>query len=181
MKPKVNNNNGYIVAIAVLAIIIIMLVVSKNNKPYVDPTEIEHARLLKSADSAAAAEKKRLDSLYATPEGKMLRQKEIKDSTVKAIAILTQHKKDSITAAKNHAKYARIIKKLDCTEEDAKRVLDREVWIGMTYEMVVYERGLPDNINPSNYGRGEQYQACWMDWRPMCFYFGQDHVIRAYN
>jgi hypothetical protein len=51
----------------------------------------------------------------------------------------------------------------------------------MTYEMVVEERGRPDRIVTSNYGNGNQYQACWDDYSTAYFYYGDDHIITAYN
>ena len=50
----------------------------------------------------------------------------------------------------------------------------------MTYEMLVYERGKPNAINPSNYGHGVQYQYFWENYTPSMFYSGEDQIITAY-
>lgn len=92
-----------------------------------------------------------------------------------------QYEKERIATERKGKRLMPIMDKFNCDVETAESIKKKEVWIGMTYEMLVYERGKPDNINRSNYGHREQYQACWMDWRPMCFYFDDSHVITAYN
>ena len=100
--------------------------------------------------------------------------------------------KDSIKAAKEtakeiaierakHAKYQKIMDKFDCSEEEADLFLKHRIWIGMSYKMLTSMRGLPNHINTSNYGDGNQYQACWYDYNPSCFYFNSTQIITAYN
>jgi hypothetical protein len=67
------------------------------------------------------------------------------------------------------------------TREDCKNLVKGYIWIGMDYDMVTYQRGLPNHVNTSNYGRGNEYQACWDDYNPSCFYFGQNNIITGYN
>lgn len=67
------------------------------------------------------------------------------------------------------------------SRKDCKSLADREIWIGMTYEMLVYQRGKPNTINPSNYGNGIHYQFCWDDYTPSCFYSEEDQIITSYN
>lgn len=55
------------------------------------------------------------------------------------------------------------------------------IWIGMSYDMLVYLRGKPNNVNTSNYGYGNEYQCCWYDYNPSCFYMKDDQIITAYN
>lgn len=69
----------------------------------------------------------------------------------------------------------------DWTVDDCDKVLAKQIWIGMEYDMLVAERGRPNKINKSNYGNGEQYQFCWDDYTPGCFYSGDDYIITAYN
>lgn len=57
----------------------------------------------------------------------------------------------------------------------------REIWIGMTLNMLKYQRGLPNNSNLSNYGKGNKWQWCWSDYTPSCFYGGEDGVVTSYN
>jgi hypothetical protein len=66
--------------------------------------------------------------------------------------------------------------KIDCIN-----VSSGTVWIGMTYDMIIYQRGLPNQVNTSNYGNGEQYQCYWEDWKPSCIYMKQDNIITSYN
>lgn len=67
------------------------------------------------------------------------------------------------------------------SKEDCIHISENKIWIGMQYDMLVYERGRPDNINTSNYGDGPQYQACWHDYNASCFYFGENQIITSYN
>ncbi|GEN70481.1 hypothetical protein CLA01_05530 [Chryseobacterium lathyri] len=107
-------------------------------------------------------------------------------------------KEDSI---KNHAKIDSINKEIKIEEEkflkskagkiykkhpewskeDCINISENKIWIGMHYDMLIYERGRPDNINTSNYGDGTQYQACWHDYNASCFYFGESQIITSYN
>ena len=67
-------------------------------------------------------------------------------------------------------------------KDDCTHLADRKIWIGMSYDMLVYERGKPDSTNPSNYGTGTQYQWCWHDYTPSCFYYDNDDgIINSYN
>jgi hypothetical protein len=67
-------------------------------------------------------------------------------------------------------------------KEACEDLADNRVWVGMTYDMLVYERGNPNSINPSNYGNGTQYQYCWNYHTPRCFYdHNDDDILDAYN
>ncbi len=67
-------------------------------------------------------------------------------------------------------------------KEDCDMVADEQVWVGMTYDMLVYQLGEPDSMNPSNYGGRNRYQYCWRSQSPSCFYDNNDDgVIDAYN
>ncbi len=68
------------------------------------------------------------------------------------------------------------------TKEDCQNLADGLIWVGMEYDMLVYKRGQPNHINPSNYGYGTQYQYCWTRYNPSCFYDkNNDGLIDAYN
>jgi len=68
------------------------------------------------------------------------------------------------------------------SKEDCERLANNKIWIGMTYDMLVYRRGNPDSKNVSNVGYGNQYQYCWWDRTPSCFYDdNSDGIIDAYN
>lgn len=65
--------------------------------------------------------------------------------------------------------------------QECKDLVDNRVWIGMTYDMLVCQRGKPNSVNTSNYGSGNQYQCCWHNWNPSCFYMGEDDIVTSYN
>lgn len=69
----------------------------------------------------------------------------------------------------------------DWSKDDCEKVAKNRVWIGMKYEMLIYERGKPNTINTSNYGYGNEYQCCWDDYTPRCFYMKEDNIIHSYN
>jgi hypothetical protein len=82
----------------------------------------------------------------------------------------------------DNSKYGKLQKKYpDWSNEECKNVADNIIWIGMTYEMLVYRRGKPNTVNPSDYGNGIHYQFCWDDYKPSCFYSGEDQIITSYN
>lgn len=81
-----------------------------------------------------------------------------------------------------NSKYGKLQKKHpEWTDEECMKVIDKKIWIGMTYEMLVFQRGKPNTINPSNYGSGIHYQFCWDDYTPSCFYSEEDQIISSYN
>lgn len=68
------------------------------------------------------------------------------------------------------------------TDFDCERLANHRIWIGMTYDMLIAQRGKPNVVNPSNYGSGVSYQYCWRNWTPSCFYDNDgDGKIDAYN
>ncbi|HRY59782.1 MAG TPA: hypothetical protein P5096_00115 [Patescibacteria group bacterium] len=71
----------------------------------------------------------------------------------------------------------------DWTKKICEDVAKQNVWIGMTYEMLVASAGRePDSAKPSNYGSGTQWQWCYHGKTTMCFYDNDgDKKIDAYN
>lgn len=68
------------------------------------------------------------------------------------------------------------------TKDECQKIADRQYWIGMTTEMLKESRGLPNSANPSNYGSRTQWQWCWFDYSPSCFYDNDgDGIIDSYN
>ena len=100
---------------------------------------------------------------------------------------LEEAKKNSAAADKElkawyKTKAGRIQKKHpDWTREECENVAKGLIWIGMRYEMLVYMWGKPNSARPSNYGRGVQWQWCWTEYSPSCFYGGEDGIVTAYN
>lgn len=68
-------------------------------------------------------------------------------------------------------------------KEDCDKLVAGNVWVGMTYDMLLYNaKREPDTINPSNYGGKTKYQYCWTGSSPSCFYDNDDDgIIDAYN
>lgn len=74
------------------------------------------------------------------------------------------------------------VKHPEWTKDDCEGLADNKIWIGMSYDMLVYKRGKPNSANPSNYGRGTQWQWCWYDSTPSCFYdVNDDGIVDSYN
>lgn len=68
------------------------------------------------------------------------------------------------------------------SHEVCQNVADRKYWIGMDLDMLKASYGSsPDHANPSNYGGSTQWQWCWSDMTPSCFYGGDDGIITSYN
>lgn len=68
------------------------------------------------------------------------------------------------------------------TKSDCIKASENQIWIGMNIWLLVARRGNPSSVNPSNYGSGTQYQYCWWDYTPSCFYDeNNDWLIEAYN
>lgn len=112
------------------------------------------------------------------------RAKEIQDSITIALeterAVKAQEEEDrkffKTKAGKIHKKHP------EWSREACKRLANGEFWIGMSLDMLKYERGLPNAANPSDYGNGVQWQWCWDDWTPSCFYDNDnDGHIDSYN
>ncbi len=141
---------------------------NERDAPYDDSASVRHRAIADSIFKAdVAAAKAKQDSIDNSPYGKAERKRR-----------LEENKKYEARMAK----IQKVADKLDCSISDAERLLDHEVWIGMTYEMVLYMRGQPDAVNLANYGNGDQYQACWEGHTPFCFYFrASDHIVYAYN
>lgn len=70
----------------------------------------------------------------------------------------------------------------DWSVEDCKLVANNRIWVGMSYDMIKAQRGLPNSANPSNFGSGNRWQWCWHDYTPSCFYDDNDDgIIDSYN
>lgn len=79
------------------------------------------------------------------------------------------------------SKYGKLQEKYpEWTDEECIKVIDKKIWIGMSIEMLKHQRGVPNRANPSNYGNGTNWQWCWDDYTPSCFY-GKNGIITAYN
>jgi hypothetical protein len=152
---------------------------------------ISHSAQLKNDSIRLENEKmvkRQSDSFNRTPKGKTeiatkkKEQDKIEKEQVRAQKTAEQkYKQEQAKIEKAEAAIYKIMNKLDCSEEEAVNLLEGRIWIGMTFKMVKYERGLPDGVNVSNYGYANEYQAYWEDYTPSYFYFKSDQIIYSYN
>ena len=67
-------------------------------------------------------------------------------------------------------------------KDECEGLIAKKVWVGMSYEMLVFLRGVPDHKNVSNYGDTNKYQYCWSGRTPSCFYDDNDDgIMDAFN
>ncbi|MBS1689115.1 MAG: hypothetical protein JSS96_10350 [Bacteroidetes bacterium] len=97
------------------------------------------------------------------------------DEIVKNNEIAEQKKWEKSRAGRIQKKHP------EWSKEDCISIANNKIWIGMDIRMVICERGNPNDINPSDYGYGRKYQWCWDDYRPSCFYGGEDGIVTSYN
>ncbi len=118
------------------------------------------------------AEKRETDSLSAVDaKNKILEEEERKKQ--EEIEDKRFYKSKAGRIHKKHPEWSR---------DDCELLANNRIWVGMTYSMLKYKRGLPNHANPSNYGNGTQWQWCWNDYTPSCFYDNNDDgVIDSYN
>jgi hypothetical protein len=69
--------------------------------------------------------------------------------------------------------------RFDCSDEQWQKVKNHQIFIGMTLEMLKYEKGSLPNPHISNYGNGNEYRYCYDDGT--CFYCKSDGIITSYN
>lgn len=99
----------------------------------------------------------------------------LRQDSINKANVLAQKKWDNSKAGKIMKKHP------DWSKEECENIAKSRVWIGMSLDMLKYERGNPNHANPSNYGNGVRYQWCWENYTPSCFYGGEDLIITSYN
>lgn len=68
------------------------------------------------------------------------------------------------------------------SRQDCDLIVAGKINVGMSYDALVYMRGKPNTINPSNYGGKTSYQYCWDDYTPSCFYdHDGDGILDSFN
>jgi hypothetical protein len=120
---------------------------------------------------------------YKVPE-KTEKQKVIEDSIYRVESEQRMKIEMKEEAAFMRTKAGKIYKKHpEWSKDDCEKLAEGSIWIGMDIQMLKYKRGLPNSANPSNYGGGvTQWQWCWSDWTPSCFYDNDgDNKIDSYN
>lgn len=78
-------------------------------------------------------------------------------------------------AGKIQAKYP------NWTKEECEKLAQHKIWLGMSLDMLKFLRGNPNQANPSNYGNGVNWQWCWDNYTPSCFYGSDDGIVTSYN
>lgn len=123
-------------------------------------------------------------------QDKLTESVQIQDRINDSLALISKHidslkQLESIANKKKweKTKAGRINKKHpEWSEDDCDRIALGQIWIGMHFNMLEYERGRPDHINNSNYGSGIQRQWCWDGYNTSCFYDKNgDYLVDAYN
>ena len=109
-------------------------------------------------------------------------QAQLKIQKDKDIALVKAKEKAELEAYLNSKAGKLCIKYPNWSKQECQQVADRKIWIGMTREMLVVMNGLPDHANPSNYGGVTEWQWCWNDLTPSCFYDKNgDGAVDSYN
>lgn len=182
MKSEESDNNFYIFAITikqtamknVLFFLILIFTIASCQQGQAPKTQ---TKILSHADSTRIKQndsiKKRTDSIASAVEFEIKRK-----AVAEEAAKIEEEEK-----AWKKSKAGRIqIKHPEWSREDCERLADRQVWIGMDIWMVVYLRGKPNSANKSDYGDGVNWQWCWHDYNPSCFYDDNgDNLIDSYN
>ena len=107
------------------------------------------------------------------PQPQLTKEQQDKINADNAKAEAEWKKSEAGQICANHKSWAR---------DDCKKLADNKVWVGMSYDMLVFQRGKPNSINPSNYGGETKYQYCWSNHTPSCFYDENgDKILDAFN
>jgi len=125
-------------------------------------------------------EKQIQDSLYKVQKEKMFAALEARKKAQDSLF----RKHDSIyfeKFKKNSKAYSIYKEHPEWGTQACLRLSEKQIWIGMALEMLKYLRGLPNHVNVSDYGHGEEYQWCWDNYTPSCFYGKSDGIITSYN
>jgi hypothetical protein len=142
------------------------------NRQFTPEEQSEYDR--QKAEEAAKAQAQREARQKAEAERQAREQKEREEREAQERAA---------RAAWEQSKAGQVCKKYPLwSKEDCERVANRKIWIGMSLEMLEYMQGKPSSVNVSNYGRGNEYQYCWWDSTPSCFYDNNgDGTLESYN
>lgn len=130
------------------------------------------------ANTCSSSDSNESNSSIQTISGEIISDtialKKMQDSINKAVEIEVANFKKTKAGKiqRKHPKWSR---------DDCEKIANNRIWIGMRYEMLLYQRGKPNTVNASNYGNGEEYQCCWDDYTTSCFYMKEDNIIYSYN
>lgn len=138
-----------------------------------------------SCGPSAEEQKKQQDKIQHKQDS-LNKVKRITDSIDAVVSARAAKRRDSINIVEEKAfkltPAGRIWQQHhEWSKEACKKIADGYVWIGMSIDMLKYSRGLPDHVNTSNYGNGNEYQWCWEDKTPSCFYGKSDGIVTSYN
>jgi len=112
-------------------------------------------------------------------------------STIDANNIeIAKYRKDSIQSAQKRMEdslFAMLpakkiqIKHPDWSNDDCRKLQEKQIWIGMDIEMVKFLCGNKFKVNVSNAGYGNDYQYHWDGKTVENFYCKSDGIVYAYN
>ncbi|TAL50096.1 hypothetical protein EPN81_03825 [Patescibacteria group bacterium] len=149
------------------------LVISKDDGSYSVPVNLDNPSTVISIVASNAFKK---TSEQITIERDMTTEE---TAAAKALADQLEAEQrawDESEAGKICAKYPSLTNE-ECVDASIGRYS-----IGMKKLVLFIERGAPDYSTPSNYGSGQQWQWCWTDYTPSCFYDrNDDGIIDSYN
>ena len=154
--PHKKNNNGCGIIVFLFFCILFIVFLVKNCSGTKDNSNFTTEATQQLSKEDSIKNKQKIDSIIK--QEKIEEEKFLKSKAGKI------HKK--------HPEWSR---------KDCISISKNQIWIGMEYEMLVYMRGKPNNVNTSNYGDGPHYQACWHNYDASCFYFDQSQIITSYN
>ncbi|PWN61984.1 zinc-ribbon domain-containing protein [Chryseobacterium oncorhynchi] len=154
--PHKKNNNGCGIIVFLFFCILFIVFLVKNCSGTKDSSNFTTEATQQLSKEDSIKNKQKIDSIIK--QEKIEEEKFLKSKAGKI------HKK--------HPEWSR---------KDCISISKNQIWIGMEYEMLVYMRGKPNNVNTSNYGDGPHYQACWHNYDASCFYFDQSQIITSYN
>jgi len=142
-----------------------------------DSSEINNVYIKATNKDESDSEMLTIKRIFTDEEKKQIETKKLKEeqeSLAKEKSELeAYYKTPAGKICKNHK---------DWSKSDCEKLADNRIWIGMSYEMIKYLRGLPNSANPSNYGAGTEWQWCWYDSTPSCFYDkNNDGLVDMYN
>lgn len=153
----------------------VLLINDANYKMNIDSVKQEYNKIkVDSAELAIPYAKKFKDFAMEIQFQKIDRHNALEKENQKKIDI-EYNRWQKTKAGKIHKKHP------EWSKEECENLANGKIWIGMSISMLKYQRGNPNHVNPSNYGRGIQYQWCWDNYSPSCFYGGENGIITSYN
>ncbi len=119
--------------------------------------------------------------LYTDQEKAQMATEDLQQA--QAEAIKTAEDK-AVQAAYDNSPAGKVCKKHpDWSKDVCATIASHKITVGMDIDMVRAAWGSPSSVHTSNYGTGNQYQACWTgsDYSESCVYYDSSGIITSYN